>query len=146
MQSLKDTIKEFGTWAQENWDAVVIFATLLLLIFCTLILASWLYGYWSNGIWGTKFELNTVWGGVGAVITGAGSVFGLAQTSNSKYKTDSQYNSKCGEPVNINDILGTVGGTTTTTSSTKTVSNTQTYSSKTNQTINTYKNDDKYNP
>ena len=30
------------------------------------VLLSWLYGYWSNGLWGTKFEINSCWQGISA--------------------------------------------------------------------------------
>lgn len=118
MQSLKDSIKSFGNWAQDNWGAVVTFSTIFLLFILSLILFSYLYGYWSNGLYGTHFDLNSIWSGVGIVITGVCSVFNLARTQDSKYKTDSQYNSSSGSlPTKISDILGSICNPTPSTGS-----------------------------
>ena len=58
-----------------------------------LVMLSWLFGYWSNGLYGTHFEINSCWQGLGGIVTGLG---GLA-TMAAKYYIDSKYNSNNGE-------------------------------------------------
>lgn len=94
---MKDKIIAFSDWAQANWLALIIFMIVTMLLFSCMVMLSWLVGYWSNALCGTKFELNSCWTGVGAVITGLGGVVGLAKTAWTKYATDSQYNSAIGE-------------------------------------------------
>jgi hypothetical protein len=55
-----------------------------------LVLGSWLYGYWSNGLYGTHFQVESCWTGVGAM--GMGFV-GLC-----RYLIDSGLNSNRNEP------------------------------------------------
>ena len=58
-----------------------------------LVMLSWLFGYWSNGLYGTYFEINSSWQGFAGIVTGLG---GLA-TMAAKYYIDSKYNSNNGE-------------------------------------------------
>ena len=58
-----------------------------------LVMLSWLFGYWSNGLYGTDFEINSYWQGLAGIVTGLG---GLA-TMAAKYYIDSKYNSNNGE-------------------------------------------------
>ena len=58
-----------------------------------LVMLSWLFGYWSNGLYGTHFEINSCWQGLAGIVTGLG---GLA-TMAAKYYIDSKYNSYNGE-------------------------------------------------
>lgn len=58
-----------------------------------LVMLSWLFGYWSNGLYGTHFEINSCWQGLAGIVTGLG---GLA-TMAAKYYIDSRYNSNDGE-------------------------------------------------
>ena len=94
---MKNKILRFATWAQSNWIALIVFMIVLMLVFICMILFSWLYGYWSNALYGTKFELNSCWTGVGAVITGLAGIAALAKAAWTKYSTDSQYNTAFGE-------------------------------------------------
>lgn len=71
----------------KQWVGVVIAMVMALFLF-------WTIGYFSNGIYGTKFELQSCWLGVGAITT-AGAI-GLG-----KYFTDSKHNSESGKsPIN----------------------------------------------
>lgn len=54
-----------------------------------LVLASWLYGYWSNGLYGTKFEIDSCWQGLSACGVGLIGLF--------KWLVDSSKNSPEGE-------------------------------------------------
>lgn len=59
------------------------------LIAALLVLASWLYGYWSNGLYGTKFEIDSCWQGLSACGVGLIGLF--------KWIVDSSKNSPIGE-------------------------------------------------
>lgn len=62
-----------------------------MLLLVTVVL-SWLYGYWSNGILGTHFEISSCWTGVGAIAAAFASIVGLAKAAWTKYSQDSQFN------------------------------------------------------
>lgn len=89
-------IVQFGHWAEKNWLALVIMLSVIMMIFLCLILCSWLYGYWSNALNGTKFELMSCWSGVSAVAGGLVGIVGLAKAAWTKYGMDSRYNSPVG--------------------------------------------------
>jgi len=93
---MKNLIVQFSAWAQANWLALVIFMIFSMMMFLCLVMGSWLYGYWSNALWGTRFELGSCWQGITVVITGLGGVAALAKAAWTKYSTDSQYNSMMG--------------------------------------------------
>lgn len=86
-------IVQFGNWAEKNWLALVIMLSVIMMIFLCLILCSWLYGYWSNALHGTKFELMSCWSGVSAVAGGLAGIVGLAKAAWTKYGYDSRFNS-----------------------------------------------------
>ena len=76
------------------------------LLAATLVLSSWLYGYWSNGLYGTRFEIDSCWQGLSACGVGLIGLF--------KWLVDSSKNSPIGEfpvmstpsntPVNTDDL------------------------------------------
>ena len=86
MDKLKSFIKEVQT------KQVGLLMTFLMGIL-GLVMLSWLFGYWSNGLYGTHFEINSCWQGLAGIVTGLG---GLA-TMAAKYYIDSKYNSNDGE-------------------------------------------------
>ena len=86
-------IVQFGHWAEKNWLALIIMLSVIMMIFLCLILCSWLYGYWSNALKGTKFELMNCWSGVSAVAGGLAGIVGLAKAAWTKYGYDSRFNS-----------------------------------------------------
>ena len=59
------------------------------LIAAILVLTSWLYGYWSNGLYGTRFEIDSCWQGLSACGVGLIGLF--------KWLVDSSKNSPVGE-------------------------------------------------
>ena len=93
---MKNKILVFAIWAQANWLALVILLLLIMMLFICIILGSWLFGFWSNGLHGTHFELQSCWTGIGAVVAGLGGVASLATAAWSKYHTDSKFNSATG--------------------------------------------------
>lgn len=54
-----------------------------------IVLFSWLFGYWSNGLYGTKFEIDSCWQGLSACGMGLIGLF--------KWLVDSSKNSPVGE-------------------------------------------------
>ena len=70
----------------DNWVGVVICMVIALFIF-------WAFGFMSNALFNTKFELSSCWAGVAAIST-AGVV------SLGKYWTDSKHNSPASEMPN----------------------------------------------
>lgn len=86
MEKFKSFIKEVQT------KQVGLLMTFLMGIL-GLVMLSWLFGYWSNGLYGTHFEINSCWQGLAGIVTGLG---GLA-TMAAKYYIDSRYNSNDGE-------------------------------------------------
>lgn len=95
---MKNKILQLAEWVQVNWLALIIFMVVVMLLFVCIIMFSWLYGYWSNALRGTKFELSSCWSGITVVITGLTGVAALAKAAWTKYSTDSQYNSPNGLP------------------------------------------------
>lgn len=86
-----------GDWAQVHWFAVIIFMICMMMNYLVLVMLSWLYGFWSNGLYGTKFDLSSCWQGITVVITGFGGIAALGKTALAKYDIDSKVNSKEGE-------------------------------------------------
>ena len=96
---MKNKFITFYTLAQANWLALVIFMVIIMLCFVCRTMFSWLFGYWSNALIVTRFELNSCWTGVLAVITGLAGVAALAKTAWTKYLADSQFNLEMGKPI-----------------------------------------------
>ncbi|GMB01086.1 hypothetical protein [Pelosinus sp. IPA-1] len=105
---MKNRIVAFANWAQANWLVLIVFMVVVMLLFVCMVMFSWLYGYWSNALCGTKFELNSCWTGIGAVISGLGGITALAKAAWTKYNTDSQFNTNQGELPNINNLKSEV--------------------------------------
>lgn len=59
------------------------------LLAAVVVLGSWVYGYWSNGLYGTKFEIDSCWQGLSASGVGLIGLF--------KWLVDSTKNSPEGE-------------------------------------------------
>lgn len=95
---MKDKLIAFGKWAQDNWLALIIIMSIVMMIFLCLVMVSWLYGYWANALWGMKFDLSSCWSGVTVVVTGLGGMVALAKACWTKYGMDSRYNSNPGCP------------------------------------------------
>ncbi|WP_196600112.1 hypothetical protein [Pectinatus frisingensis] len=59
------------------------------LLAAAVVLFSWVYGYWSNGLYGTKFQIDSCWQGISACGMGLVGLF--------KWLIDSSKNSVLGE-------------------------------------------------
>lgn len=91
---MKSFILKFSDWALANWLALVIFMTVFWMLLLVTVVGSWLWGYWSNGLHGTHFELASCWSGVAAILTGFASIAALAKAAWTKYGQDSQMNTQ----------------------------------------------------
>lgn len=104
--TIKTRLSHFFKWCSENWNSICLVIIIFILLFITLILSSWLAGYWLNGIYSMHFELGSVWQGLGACAAAIGSLLTAAGISMGKYFIDSKYNSASGKRVGQNDGLG----------------------------------------
>ena len=59
------------------------------LVAAAIVLFSWAYGYWSNGLYGTKFQIDSCWQGISACGMGLVGLF--------KWLVDSTKNSPAGQ-------------------------------------------------
>ncbi|WP_432748238.1 hypothetical protein [Pectinatus frisingensis] len=55
------------------------------LLAAMVVLFSWVYGYWANGLYGTKFQIDSCWQGISACGVGLVGLF--------KWLIDSTHNS-----------------------------------------------------
>nr|DAX05855.1 MAG TPA: hypothetical protein [Caudoviricetes sp.] len=90
---MKKTIISLGQWGQKHWLQLIIIMSILMMVFLFLVLLSWLFGYWSNALRGTHFELMSCWSGVTAVVGGFATIVGLGKACWTKYGYDSRFNS-----------------------------------------------------
>lgn len=81
----------------KNLKNVLLSVTGIMILFICAIMFSWLYGFWSNGLNDTHFELNSCWTGLAAIASGLVTVGGFVGTALFKHYTDSKFNSKEGE-------------------------------------------------
>lgn len=79
-------VQKLINWVERNWLGIIIVTILSVFI-------DWKIGYYSNAIYGTKFELGSCWAGL-AVIASGGFISGI------KYLIDSALNSEKNKPIN----------------------------------------------
>nr|DAT91032.1 MAG TPA: hypothetical protein [Caudoviricetes sp.] len=91
---MKSKIISLGKWGQKHWLQLIVIMSVVMMIFLCLVLFSWLFGYWSNALCGTHFELMSCWSGVTAVGGGIAVIVGLAKAAWTKYGYDSRFNSE----------------------------------------------------
>ena len=97
MGKCKSKILEMANWSKHHLSQLIILCgvTILFLVVCVLI--SWFVGFYANGFGGYKFELNSVWQGLGACITAITGLLTMAGVQLGKHYVDSRYNSAAGE-------------------------------------------------
>ena len=83
-------------WLEEHWLAVAIITAIFWLIMLSLVLVSWFFGYWYNGLTSGKFDLGSCWQGITAVLAGIGTLISAGVMGWMKYNTFSQYNTISG--------------------------------------------------
>jgi len=90
---MKERIQKFASWSEVHHMALVYGAGAIVLLLLTCWTASILAGFWLNGIFGTKFELNIGVSGIATVATAGATIYGIARAAQAKYLTDSKFNS-----------------------------------------------------
>lgn len=95
--SIKGSILNLADWSKRHLEKLVILIGTIILFFILLVLASWAVGYYANGFFGMRFELGSVWQGLGACITAISGLMTLAGVNLAKHYVDSRYNSAQGE-------------------------------------------------
>ncbi len=109
---MKNKITALGQWGQKHWLQLIILMSIVMMIFLFMVLFSWLFGYWSNALRGTHFELMSCWSGVTAVGGGIATIVGLAKAAWTKYGYDSRFNSaRYAMPAQSQNTLTTVNNT-----------------------------------
>lgn len=82
---IEKKFKSIAQFISENIIGVIVTEFVLLFVF-------WTIGYFSNALYGLKFDLSSCWTGVGAIF-GTAVMGGLQKIlSYSQYKIDSIYN------------------------------------------------------
>lgn len=110
--SMKKKIIALGQWGQKHWLQLIILMSIVMMIFLFMVLFSWLFGYWSNALRGTHFELMSCWSGVTAVGGGIATIVGLAKAAWTKYGYDIRFNSaRYAMPAQSQNTLTTVNNT-----------------------------------
>lgn len=69
----------------------------IMMCFLAMVMFSWIFAFWANGLYGTKFDLGSCWQGISAVVAGMTGVAALAGSQYARYYLDSKYNSNEGE-------------------------------------------------
>lgn len=97
MSKFKSKILELANWSKHHLGQLIILAGVIILFLVVLVLFSWFIGFYANGFWGMKFELNSVWQGLGACVTAISGLLTVAGVQLGKHYVDSRYNSAAGE-------------------------------------------------
>lgn len=97
LSKLKKNFVVNMTWFKDQISLWVIFAGVSLVFAVFAVIASFLAGFWLNGLYGYKFDLSCCWQGVGAIASGVATLWTVAQAVIKKYEIDSTVNSKPGE-------------------------------------------------
>ena len=105
MKSIKGAVVNLAKWSKLHASELITLIGLLVCLFILFVLVSWGVGYYANGFYGMKFDLGSIWQGLGACVTAIGSLMTMAGVNLGKKYIDSKYNSPAGEkPVKEGDI------------------------------------------
>lgn len=111
MKTVKGALVKLAKWSKAHASELITLIGLLICGFILFVLLSWGVGYYLNGLAGYKFDLGSIWQGLGACVTAIGSLMTMAGVNLGKKYIDSKYNSPAGEkPMkdgDINDKRGT---------------------------------------
>lgn len=97
MKSIKGTVVNLARWSKAHASELITLIGLLICGFILFVLLSWGIGYYLNGLAGYKFDLGSIWQGLGACVTAIGSLMTMAGVNLGKKYIDSKYNSPAGE-------------------------------------------------
>ncbi len=97
MRKIKSGILNLADWAKHHLAQLIILGGVIILMLVILVLLSWFIGYYANGFFGKKFELGSVWQGLGACVTAITGLLTVAGVQLGKHYVDSKFNSPTGE-------------------------------------------------
>ena len=94
---IKNWILNLADWSKKHLEKLIILIGTMILFSVLFVLLSWFIGYYCNGFFGMRFELSSVWQGLGACVTAISGLLTLAGVNLAKHYVDSRYNSPTGE-------------------------------------------------
>ena len=97
LKSFKAKVLDMATWSKHHLSQLIILAGVIILFLVVCVLFSWFVGFYANGFYGLKFELGSVWQGLGACVTAITGLLTVAGVQLGKHYVDSRYNSAAGE-------------------------------------------------
>lgn len=97
MGKVKGKVLDLANWSKHHLSQLIILAGVIILFLVVLVLFSWFVGFYANGFFNYKFELNSVWQGLGACVTAISGLLTVAGVQLGKHYVDSRYNSAAGE-------------------------------------------------
>ena len=97
MSKFKSNILDMANWSKHHLGQLIILAGVIILFLVVCVLFSWFIGYYMNGFYGMKFDLGSVWQGLGACVTAISGLLTVAGVQLGKHYVDSRYNSQAGE-------------------------------------------------
>ena len=86
-----------ANWSKHHLSQLIILAGVIIPFLVVCVLFSWFVGFYCNGFYGMKFELGSVWQGLGACVTAITGLLTVAGVQLGKHYVDSRYNSAAGE-------------------------------------------------
>lgn len=97
MSKFKSQILDMANWSKHHLGQLIILAGVIILCLVVCVLFSWFIGFYMNGFYGMKFDLGSVWQGLGACVTAISGLLTVAGVQLGKHYVDSRYNSQAGE-------------------------------------------------
>lgn len=97
MKTVKSAVVSIAKWSKAHASELITLIGLLVCGFILFVLISWGVGFYLNGLYGFKFDLGSIWQGLGACVTAIGSLMTMAGVNLGKQYIDSRFNSPPGE-------------------------------------------------
>ena len=69
MRQFKSNLLDMANWSKHHLAQLIILAGVIILFLVVCVLFSWFVGFYMNGFYGMKFDLGSVWQGLGACVT-----------------------------------------------------------------------------
>ena len=97
IRQFKSNLLDMANWSKHHLAQLIILAGVIILFLVVCVLFSWFVGFYMNGFYGMKFDLGSVWQGLGACVTAISGLLTVAGVQLGKHYVDSRYNSQAGE-------------------------------------------------
>ncbi len=103
---IKSAVLSLALWSKKHLSELITLIGILICCFVLFVLVSWGVGYYANGLLGLKFDLGSIWQGLGACVAAIGSLLTMAGMNLGRQYIDSKFNSPPGEMgVRIEDLV-----------------------------------------